>query len=142
MSAQGLEVIDHTVQLTHEWINELCDRLGWTSRRDALRLLRVTLCQIRDHLGHAEVAQFSAQMPLLVRGMFFEGWTPAHTPVRDRRAEHFLAAIGAQLGDVAGWRGDDDIVAVFRTLNNRISEGEIADVKAGLPAAIRQMWPG
>ncbi|WP_156477437.1 hypothetical protein [Falsihalocynthiibacter arcticus] len=29
MSAQGLEVIDHTVQLTHEWINELRDRLAW-----------------------------------------------------------------------------------------------------------------
>ena len=51
MSAQGLEVIDHTVQLTHEWINEVRDRLGWSSSRDAMRLLRVTLVQLRDHLG-------------------------------------------------------------------------------------------
>lgn len=47
MSAQGLEVIDHTVQLTHEWINELRDHLDWYSSRDALRLMRVTLAQIR-----------------------------------------------------------------------------------------------
>jgi uncharacterized protein (DUF2267 family) len=141
MSSQGLEVIDHTVQLTHEWINDLAARLDWSSQRDVLRLLRVTLRQIRDHLGHAEVAQFSAQMPLLVRGMFFEGWTPAHTPIRDRRADHFVAAISAQLGDVQGWRGADDIAAVFMTLNTRISPGEIADIKAGLPMPIRHMWP-
>lgn len=141
MSAQGLEVIDHTVQLTHEWINELRERLGWGSSRDALRLLRVTLAQIRDHLGHDEVAQLSAQMPLLIRGMFFEGWRPAQTPVRDRKVAHFVAAIEAQVADVRDWRGEQDIACVFRTLDNRVSEGEIRDVKAGLPQAIRELWP-
>lgn len=90
MSAQGLEVIDHTVQLTHEWINELRERLDWFSSQDALRLLRVTLQQIRDHISHEEVAQLSAQMPLLIRGMFFEGWRPSHTPVKDRAGAVFF----------------------------------------------------
>ncbi|XDA97986.1 DUF2267 domain-containing protein [Sulfitobacter sp. LCG007] len=141
MSAQGLEVIDHTVQLTHEWINELRERLDWHSSRDALRLLRAVLVQIRDHLGHDEVAQLSAQMPLLIRGMFFEGWQPSHTPVRDRKVEHFLSAIEDQVGDVQDWRGTKDIAAVFRTLDDKISEGEIRDVKSGLPQPIRDLWP-
>lgn len=141
MSAQGLEVIDHTVQLTHEWINEVRERLGWSSSRDALRLLRVTLVQLRNQLAHEEMAQLSAQMPLLVRGMFFEGWQPAHTPVRDRKVEHFVAAIEGQVADVLDWRGRQDIVAVFRTLDSRISEGEIRDIKAALPQAIRDLWP-
>lgn len=142
MSTQGLEVIDHTVQLTHEWINELRERLDWSSSRDALRLLRVTLVNIRDHLGHDEMAQLSAQMPLLIRGMFFEGWQPARTPVRDRKSDYFIAAIEAQVSDVLDWRGSQDIAAVFQTLDNRISEGEIRDVKAGLPKSIRDLWPG
>ena len=79
MSNQGLEVIDHTVQLTHEWINELRERLHWDSSRGALHLLRATLTQIRDHLSNEEIAHLSAQIPLLVRGMYFEGWQPAHT---------------------------------------------------------------
>jgi uncharacterized protein (DUF2267 family) len=141
MTAQGLEVIDHTVQLTHEWINELRERLDWDSSRDSLRLLRVTMVQIRDHLGHNEMAQFSAQLPLLIRGMFFEGWQPAHTPIHDRKAEHFIAAIEAQVSDVLEWRGPQDIRAVFKTLNNKISEGEIRDIKAGLPQSIRDLWP-
>ncbi len=141
MSAQGLEVIDHTVQLTHEWINELRERLDWSSSRDALRLLRVTLMQIRDHISHEEAAQFAAQLPLLLRGMFYEGWVPAHTPIPDRSADGFIAKIEARVGDVLDWRGPDDITAVFRTLNTRISNGEIADVKANLPRHIRDLWP-
>lgn len=141
MSAQGLEVIDHTVQLTHEWINELRDRLEWYSSRDALRLMRVTLAQIRDQISHEELAQFSAQMPLLVRGMLFEGWSPAHTPVKDRSADVFLAMIEDKLSDVQEWRGREDITAVFEMLNARISAGEIADVKANLPKHIRALWP-
>ncbi|GAB5509407.1 MAG: DUF2267 domain-containing protein [Hyphomicrobiales bacterium] len=141
MSAQGLEVIDHTVQLTHQWINDLRDRLGWERSRDALRLLRVTLVQVRDHLGHDELAQLSAQMPLLIRGMFYEGWSPAHTPVQERSARDFLAPIEAKLGDVAGWRGAQDVTAVFETLNAKISAGEIEDVRAGLPGPVRDLWP-
>lgn len=141
MSAQGLEVIDHTVQLTHEWINELRDRLDWFSSRDALRLMRVTLAQIRDHITHEELAQLSAQMPLLVRGMLFEGWSPAHTPVKDRSADRFIEMIEEQVSEVQEWRGVADITAVFETLNSRISEGEISDVKANLPKHIRALWP-
>lgn len=141
MSAQGLEVIDHTVQLTHEWINELRDRLDWFSSRDALRLMRVTLAQIRDHITHEELAQFSAQMPLLVRGMLFEGWSPAHTPVKDRSVDRFIEMIEDQVSEVQEWRGIEDITAVFETLNSRISAGEIADVKANLPKHIRALWP-
>lgn len=141
MSAQGLEVIDHTVLLTHEWINDLRDRLGWESSRDVLRLLRVTLAQVRDHLGHDELAQLSAQMPLLIRGMFYEGWSPSHTPVHERSVDEFMAPIEAKCADVQGWRGKESVSAVFQTLNEKISDGEIDDVRAGLPQAVRDFWP-
>ena len=83
----------------------------------------------------------SAQLPLLIRGMFFERWQPAHTPVHDRALDHFVAAIAANIGDVRDWRGAEDIEIVMRLLNGKISEGEIADIKAGLPMAIRDLWP-
>jgi uncharacterized protein (DUF2267 family) len=141
MSAQGLEVIDHTVLLTHEWINDLRDRLGWQSSRDALRLLRLTLAQVRDHLSHDELAQLSAQMPLLIRGMFYEGWLPSRTPVRERGLDQFMAPIEAKLSDVQGWRGAESVTAVFEMLNAKITGGEIKDVRAGLPQPIRDIWP-
>ncbi|MEM7644014.1 MAG: DUF2267 domain-containing protein [Pseudomonadota bacterium] len=141
MSAQDLQVLDHTLQLTHDWINELRDRLGWSSSRDALRLMRAVLTEIRDRIPHDEAAQLSAQMPLLIRGMFFEGWQPAKTPIADRGADTFRNAIEAKLGRVADWRGEADIAAVFATLANRVSEGELRQVRHALPPAIRAFWP-
>ncbi|MDU8912453.1 DUF2267 domain-containing protein [Aestuariicoccus sp. MJ-SS9] len=141
MSAQGLEVIDHTVSLTHEWINELSGRLDWSSHRSALRLMRVTLHHIRDHLQVNELAQFSAQLPLLIRGIFFEGWVPKTTPIKERTSTGFLMAIGEQMKTTPEFRGDVDIRRVFDLLNARISAGEIADIRASLPADIRDLWP-
>lgn len=141
MSAQGLEVIEHTVQLTHEWVNELRDRLGWSSSRDALRLLRVTMASVRDHLGPEEASQLAAQMPLLIRGMFYEGWQPARTPVRDRDLARFVVGIESRVADVRDYRGPEDITAVFQVLNNRISSGEVQDARGRLPDAIRALWP-
>ena len=109
MSAQGLEVIDHTVHLTHEWINELVARLGWSSKRNALRLMRNTLQHLRDHMLVNETAQFSAQLPLLIRGMFFEGWVPKQTPIKERHAETFIGVISASMDENSEYRGSDDV---------------------------------
>lgn len=141
MSARGLEIIDSTVQKTYEWINELRDRLGWSSDRDALRLLRVTLHQVRDRISIAETAQLSAQLPIVIRGFFYEGWQPHLVPLPDRSATDLIAAIEHHVGDVVEYRGQEDIVTVFKLLNARISEGQIHDIIANLPKEIRALWP-
>jgi uncharacterized protein (DUF2267 family) len=141
MTAQGLEVIDHTVHTTHEWVNELAGRLDWTSKRSALRLLRIVLHHVRDHLLIDELAQFSAQLPLLVRGMMFEEWVPKHTPIKERLIGDFDDYFRIQMGDTDEYRGRDDVIKVFHLLNSRISAGEVNDIRASLPSAIREIWP-
>ena len=141
MSAQGLQVIDHTVQLTHEWINELTERLGWTSKRSALHLMRSVLHQVRDRLSNEELAHFSAQLPILIRGMLFEGWVPDRPPRSGRNVDAMTAEITASLGDDAEFRGAGDISCVFDLLNNRISRGEVEDIRANLPEGLRKLWP-
>lgn len=141
MTAQGLEVIDHSVHLTHEWVNELAGRLDWSSKRSALRLLRVTLHRIRDHLVVDELAQLSAQMPLLIRGFLFEGWMPKHTPLKERHGADFVAFIDGQMEGSEEYRGREDIRRVFDLLNARLSAGEIEDIRASLPSDLRDLWP-
>lgn len=141
MSTQGLEAIDHTVHLTHEWINELTERLGWGSKRSALRLLRAVLHQVRDRLSPDELAQFSAQLPLLVRGMLFEGWMPKRIPVKDRSIDSLAKELEEAMGDDREFRGVQDIRYVFELLNNRISDGEVEDVRARLHEKLRALWP-
>lgn len=141
MSAKGLEVIDHTVQTTHAWINELKERLDWVGHRDALHMLRVTLTSVRDHLSHEEAADFAAQLPLLIRGMFYEGWQPAGTPMKDRSQQAFVARIEEQIASGIDYRGVEDISTVFKLLNARISAGEVSDMRGNLPSGIRDLWP-
>jgi uncharacterized protein (DUF2267 family) len=141
MSKQGLEVIDHTVQLTHEWINELAERLDWSNHRNVFHLLRLTLTSLRDILDHIEAAQFSAQLPIIVRGVFYEGWRPSDTPLEDRQKSAFVDRIDAVFSDYPEYRGEQDIHTVFKFLNGRISEGELQDIRGTLPSSIRDFWP-
>jgi uncharacterized protein (DUF2267 family) len=50
MSDFGLKSIDHTLHLTHIWLNELLERTSWSDKQRAYRLLRATLQATRDHL--------------------------------------------------------------------------------------------
>ena len=145
MSATGLEVFDTTLQKTNSWLHDLMQALGWLDRHKAYTALRATLHALRDRLSVEEVAQLGAQLPMLIRGFYYEGWDPTGKPMRIRQKEQFLARIELEL------RGDerfDDLVpveriaqAVFMLLAQRISAGEIEDVKHVMPAEIRELWP-
>src|SRR5437660_8548857 len=101
--------------------------------------LRATLHALRDRLPIEETAELAAQLPMLVRGFYYEGWDPTGKPVRERSLEGFLAGVAVELPIDA----DPEPVAraVFALLARRVSDGEIQDVKGVLPTAIRQLWP-
>jgi uncharacterized protein (DUF2267 family) len=142
VSAKGLEGIDNTVQQAHVWINEIERRLAWDSKPRAFRLLKAVLHALRDHLPVNEAANLGAQLPTLIRGIYYDQWRPATTPIKDRRLEGFLARVDADfkpdpIDDTAA-----AVSAVFGLLSDRIAAGEIADVRQSLPAALRALWPG
>lgn len=92
-------------------------------------------------LGHNEAAQLSAQLPLLIRGIFYEGWRPSDTPLMKQHKDSFVARIDAKLVGYPEYRGEEDIRTVFKLLNARISEGEVEDIRSALPSPIRDFWP-
>jgi uncharacterized protein (DUF2267 family) len=141
MSMTGLDVFDRTIHKTNNWLNELMEILGWHDRHKAYLALRVTLHALRDRLTVEEGAQLGAQLPMLIRGFYYEGWDPTGKPLKVRHKEEFLARVEEQFS------GDDQVDAeqvaraVFTLLSNRVTEGEIEDVKHVLPAELRELWP-
>ena len=136
-----LHTIDHTVQLTREWVHELSKLLDWGDEQRAYRMLRVTIQALRDWLDVNEAAQLGAQLPLLVRGLYYEGWQPAKTPVAERSKVTFLARIEEAFKSDPIDDPEEAVCNVFRLLNNRISAGEIDDVRQRLPKHLRELWP-
>jgi uncharacterized protein (DUF2267 family) len=140
MSAVGLESIEHTVHVTHTWINELDELLGWSNKSRSYRLLRSVLQALRDWLPVNEAADFAAQLPNLLRGVYYEQWRPAATPVKPRSKSDFLGRIDhAFVGDPI-LHTEDAVRITFRFLSTKIAAGEIADIKHALPADLRALW--
>lgn len=142
MSGSGMESIDSTVHLTHLWIKELDAELGWADKARSYRLLRVVLQSLRDWLQVNEAADLAAQLPALLRGVYYEHWRPAACPVRARSRDDFLARVDHAfrtdpIADTAS-----AVSTVFGFLTAKIGPGEMNDVRQSLPADLRKLWPG
>ncbi len=141
MSTKTHEPFESTYHTTHAWLNELMKELVWDDPHLAYRALRVVLHALRDRLTVDEAADLGAQLPMLIRGLYYEGWVPAGKPVRERKKEEFLAHIAE------AFKYDPDVYAegvawaVFKVLQRHVSAGEMKDVMHILPADIQSLWP-
>ncbi len=140
MSTTGLDVFDRTIHKTHIWLKELMDVLDCEDRQQAYVALRATLHALRDRLTIEEVAQLAAQLPMLIRGFYYEGWDPTGKPIKERNVDDFLTRIDQELGPSA-IDAEEAARGVFLVLANRISQGEIEDIEHVLPREIRDLWP-
>lgn len=136
-----VEVFDHSLDMTNEWLTDIAVRLDvGEDKHRAYRALRAVLHPLRDRLGVNEAAHFAAQLPLLIRGIFFEGWHPAGKPLREHRDE-FLAHVGRELGPDPSADPEKICWAVFRTIEEHVTPGELEKLMACLPADLRSLWP-
>lgn len=142
MSSTGLDVFDRTVHASHVWLKDMMEELGWDNRQKAFQAMRVTLHSLRDRLTVEGAAQLGAQMPILIRGFYYESWKPGNKPQKERHKEEFLADIRDYFQANNPDADAEQVVrATFRMLSKQISQGEIEDVKHMLPMEVRELWP-
>jgi uncharacterized protein (DUF2267 family) len=128
------------LQATNAWLKELMNELNWWDRADAYHALREVLHALRDRLTIPEAADLGAQLPLLVRGIYYEGWHPSGKPVKERKKEEFVAHIAQAFRDDPTVDPEEVTRAVFRVLARHVTAGEIDEVKQMLPAELRELW--
>ena len=139
MSEQGLEVLDATYQKTQEWIGSLAET-SHLEKGDAYKALRAVLMTLRDRLPMLEAVHFGAQLPLLLRGLYYDGWKPSQTPIKMSRDE-FLKAVGEKIVTdrfLDPVRMTHDVLSLFERF---LSPGEMEKIKQILPKDLQTLWP-
>lgn len=133
-----LKAFERTLHTADEWVGDIAVEAG-ESENAAFGGMRAVLHTLRDRLPHDESAHFAAQLPTLLRGVYYEGWRPSATPMRYHRSEEFLERV-AEEARLAGLT--EASLATHATMNvvrRRIDGGEIEDVFAVLPNPIRSL---
>jgi len=136
----GLDVFDATLQKTNIWLKDIMQELRWEDRHKAYVSLRTTLHALRDRLTLEETAQFGAQLPMLIRGLYYEGWTPTGKPDKVRHKADFLAPIRAYFQDDWDVEPEEVVRAVLHVITTHVSAGEIEDIKLLLPKELKALW--
>ncbi|MFA7253264.1 MAG: DUF2267 domain-containing protein [Patescibacteria group bacterium] len=135
----GIDVFDTTIQKSNLLINEIGRELGWEERpQQTYQALRVVLHALRDRLPAEEAMHFVAQLPLLIKGVFVDGWSLDEVPIKMNRKE-FMTRIGDELKlDIEG-----GIERVVHTVINKVFEtidpAEADKIIAVLPEEIGEL---
>jgi len=140
MSATGLEVFDRTVHTTNVWLHEIIDELG-PDRNHAWHVLGAVLRSLRDQLPAELAAHLAAQLPLLVRGAFYEAWNPSAAARRARSPKEFIAKLDGNLAGTRPTNAEQAARAVFGVLSRHVDREQIMNVRNALSEQVRRLWP-
>lgn len=143
MRFTGFEVLDSTIQRTNGWLKELMQELNWTDRRKTYVAFRCVLHAWRDHLSVKDAVYLGEQLPMLIRGFYFEHWDPSGKPLALRSRDEFFSCLSAYLARDGDKKSNAEMVtrAVFRLVERKATEGEIDDLHQIVPATLNDLWP-
>ncbi len=137
MSERDPDIIEHSVEKAHIWLKEVAAELGDEDRQSAYRALRAVLHMLRDRLTVDAAAKLAAQLPTLIRGIYYEDWDPSRTPLPIHDVETFLDHVVME-GRMGGeTEASVAVTAVARVLRAHVSPGEIDGVLSVLPDKFR-----
>jgi uncharacterized protein (DUF2267 family) len=137
MMSTGVENLDRSIDKADEWLADISAGFGTSDRHLAYRVLRAWLHCLRDRLSVQVAAHFAAQLPELLRGVFFDGWNPARVPQKyDRAAYVTRFAREARVRDSDVGKAARIVSAVAR---RHMSAGVVAEAFGLLPADLREL---
>ena len=140
MSTTGLDVFDRTLQTTHIWLDEVMEEIG-PDRSAAWHVLGAVLRTLRDRLPLGLAAHLGAQLPLLIRGAYYDQFRPGHDVERLSTEDEFLTYVTSQFGDIRPVNVRKATRRVLSVLGRHVTPGLAENVRNALPGHIRTLWP-
>ncbi|MBS0222392.1 MAG: DUF2267 domain-containing protein [Proteobacteria bacterium] len=141
MSTTSLKVFDTTLQETDQWLKLMMGELGTNDRHAAFGALRGALHVIRDRIGTNNAVHLGAQMPMLLRGAYYEGWHPADTPTHERHLADFIDHVAAEMPRDSRIEAAEAVRTCFSVMTQCLDDGEIMKLRRLLPHEVLNLWP-
>lgn len=141
----GTRLFDRTLHKTNAMLRMLMEEMNWDNRERALSAFRATLHALRDVLPFYEVLDMGAQLPLLVRGLYYENWHYDPEPLRLRSSGEFYELVRDHLGRGGNFTTDEireSARCVLSILAHQISPGEMRDVRGALTKRLQPLIDG
>ena len=133
---------ERNLQKANVWLKDLSEVLQLDNPDTCYQVLRATLQTLRDRLTIEETAQLSAQLPLILRGAYFESWRPSDQPLKMKTKSDFLEVFLDRFNRNLDGKDPETLVrAAFEVIQRHISPGEVHDICSMLPKEIRALWP-
>ncbi len=134
--------LDRAVQNTVLWLNDIQDELGWDNRETVYKATKAVLQATRDRLSIEELVHFSANLPLVFKGMLLDGYDYKDKPTRMHSVEEFDEYVQQYYDSTRRdiLNSEDATKAVVRVLNRRMGGGEMQKVAANIPEKIRRLF--
>lgn len=137
-----MRLFDKVNLQANAWVKDMMAGMGTADPHAGLHGLRAGLHALRDQLTVDEAAQLSAQLPQLIRGLFFEGWVPRDTPSRIRDKDEFLALVRDQYAPRQDAAADVIVTALFKVLTRHVTVGELTHVVMSFPPELVEIIEG
>jgi len=119
----------HTVAESEAWLHDVQRAAGFEHERQAYAALRAVLHAMRDQLSVAGTARLAAQLPTLLRGLYFDGWHPDAETGRGS----FLGRVRDHLNGQPDVAAESAAQAVLTVVVGRLGQRAVAEL--GLPCA-------
>jgi uncharacterized protein (DUF2267 family) len=136
MSEQGLETIEATVQKRTSGLRESpnqCTRKNRCLEVSAIKTLR-------DRLPIDLAVHFGAQLPMLIRGLYYEGREPSKVPIKMSR-EEFLAVVQSRIIADRVFDPVETGLNVLAIVGNHVGNGEMRKIMDGFPREMQSFFP-
>jgi uncharacterized protein (DUF2267 family) len=140
MPRSRFDAFDHMMHTSHAWLADVAAAFGTEDRRFAYRVLRAWLHTLRDRLTPDSAAQFGAQLPELIRGVYYDGWSPSRVPVKygpEEYVQRFANEALIPLADVPSAAS-----RVSGVMRRHFSPGQLEEALAVLPDPLRALITG
>jgi uncharacterized protein (DUF2267 family) len=132
-------IFQPTIEKTNQWMNELGEQMH-TEDRDTYKALRATLHVLRDRMTIEEATDFASQLTVLLKGVYYDGYNPSHTPQKMDRTE-VISRVHAYFDNDPTVNPERVITEVISFLSKKMPGGEMEHVKTNLPKDMRDFFP-